>query len=49
MSRVGRPSLLSRVYRLGGIRILVRSLDLDRDWQEIHGALLDLVSELKDG
>lgn len=36
-------------YRLGGNQILIRSLDLDRPWQEIHRALLGLAVELKHG
>lgn len=33
-------------YRLGGHRILVRSLNLDRDWKTIHRDLLGLATEL---
>jgi 5-methylcytosine-specific restriction enzyme subunit McrC len=33
-------------YSLGGHTILVRSLDLDRDWKEIHRDLLGLVAKL---
>lgn len=33
-------------YRLGRHRILVRSLDLDRDWSAIHRDLMGLTAEL---
>jgi 5-methylcytosine-specific restriction enzyme subunit McrC len=33
-------------YRLGGHRLLVRSLDLDRDWKAIHRDLLGLAAEV---
>ncbi len=35
-------------YRLGGHTILVRSLDLNQDWQEIHRRLLGFSRELAD-
>ena len=33
-------------YRLRGQRLLVRTLDLDRDWQAIHRNLLAMTGEL---
>lgn len=33
-------------YRLNSYTILVRNIDLNRDWPEIHRSLLDLVDEL---
>lgn len=33
-------------YRLGGRTVLVRSLDLNRDWRDIHSELMGLVKEL---
>ena len=33
-------------YRLGGHTVLVRSLNLDRDWRDIHGELIGIVKEL---
>ena len=36
-------------YRLGSQTVLVRSLDLNRDWQAIHRDLLDLADELGAG
>jgi hypothetical protein len=33
-------------YRLGGHTVLVRSLDLNTEWREIHGALIGIVNEL---
>ena len=33
-------------YRLGGHAVLVRSLDLNRDWREIHGEMMGIVMEL---
>jgi 5-methylcytosine-specific restriction enzyme subunit McrC len=32
-------------YELAGHTIAVRNLDLDRDWQDIHAGLIDLVKE----
>lgn len=34
-------------YRIGGHTVLIRSLDLDRDWIDIHNDLLGLASELR--
>jgi 5-methylcytosine-specific restriction enzyme subunit McrC len=34
-------------YRLGGNRILVRSIDLAREWPSIHHDLLELAAELR--
>ena len=33
-------------YRLGGHRLLVRSVDLNRDWPDIHRGLIGLAHEL---
>jgi 5-methylcytosine-specific restriction enzyme subunit McrC len=33
-------------YRLGGHTVLIRSLDLNREWREIHGDLMGIVKEL---
>ena len=33
-------------YRLGGYTVLVRSLDLNRDWRDVHGELMGMVREL---
>jgi hypothetical protein len=33
-------------YRLGGHAVLVRSLDLNRDWREIHGEMMGIVRDL---
>jgi hypothetical protein len=33
-------------YRLRGHRLLVRTLDLDRDWKAIHRDLLGMAEEL---
>jgi hypothetical protein len=33
-------------YRLGGHTLLVRSLDLNRDWRDIHTSLMTLVKGL---
>jgi len=35
-------------YKLGGNQILVRRLDLDRDWRDIHRGLLALAAELRE-
>jgi 5-methylcytosine-specific restriction enzyme subunit McrC len=35
-------------YRLGGFTILVRSLDLNRDWRQIHGDLIGIAKSLED-
>jgi 5-methylcytosine-specific restriction enzyme subunit McrC len=35
-------------YRLGGHHFLIRTLDLNRDWEAIHRDLLELVGELAD-
>lgn len=41
----GPGSMEGLTYRIGGHRILVRSLDLNRDWQDIHAELLALAAE----
>jgi 5-methylcytosine-specific restriction enzyme subunit McrC len=35
-------------YRLGGHTLLVRSLDLNREWREIHASLVALARELEE-
>ncbi len=33
-------------YRLGGYAVLVRNLDLNRDWRDIHEEMMEIVREL---